>query len=575
VAVVALVALAVMRAMGASQGPQSIETDLQPYGSIRWDRGKEPVLIVRPGRGDGWISITRKYCAGDVSRSAVDEANPTLSQPLRDRPLAIPVTTLRADLRIEVVRRLFPADRRVEAGWEHWALDPFGGGEESWRFLADLFADRQSDADDLRAANPGEPAAGPRRGRKLLIPAGALREEFRSLIPVAVPTPGPTAELRTADDGPLTYGADEQGAYALYKLQRGEALYSAVVVRFTGQVYASQVNATASEIANRSGIRDVTDIPIGYPIKIPLELLLPKYLPADDPRRIGWEEERRELGQFLEIVQATDLSGVHVVIDAGHGGADTGAIVDGLWEATYVYDVACRIKSALERHTRAKVWVTRKDSTRGFDVPDSDRLPQHRNQVLLTRPPYELTDSVLGVHLRWYLTNDIILNRLDSRVPRSKTVFLSVHADSLHPTVRGAMVYVPSRYLRPTTYTVDRRDIRKYTEYRNHPTVRLGSGFKARVEASSRRLAEHIIDSLDRNRVEVHPDDPVRDRVLRGRRSWVPAVLRYTAAQNAVLVECCNMANEADRALLVDRRWREEFARGVVEGMAAAFSGSG
>jgi N-acetylmuramoyl-L-alanine amidase len=137
------------------------------------------------------------------------------------------------------------------------------------------------------------------------------------------------------------------------------------------------------------------------------------------------------------------------------------------------------------------------------------------------------------------------------------------------------MVYVPSRYLRPTTYTVDRRDIRRYAEYRNHPTVRLGSEFKARVEASSRRLAEHIIDSLDRNRVEVHPDDPVRDRVLRGRRSWVPAVLRYTAAQNAVLVECCNMANEADRALLVDRRWREEFARGVVEGMAAAFSGSG
>jgi N-acetylmuramoyl-L-alanine amidase len=51
-------------------------------------------------------------------------------------------------------------------------------------------------------------------------------------------------------------------------------------------------------------------------------------------------------------------------------------------------------------------------------------------------------------------------------------------------------------------------------------------------------------------------------------------VLRYTAAQNAVLVECCNMANESDRALLVDREWREEFARGVVEGVAEAFNGS-
>jgi N-acetylmuramoyl-L-alanine amidase len=564
-----------MRATGAQQGPQSIEADLQSHGTIRWDRGKEPVLIVRPGRGDGWITITRKYCADDVTVRTVDDANPTLSQPLRDRPLAIPVAALRADLRIEAVRRLFPADRRVQAGWEHWVLDPFGGGEESWILLADLFADGQGDAAVLRAANPGEAAAGPRRGRKLLIPASALRQEFRSLIPAVVTTPVPRADVPAGDDSPLTYGADDRGAYALYKLQRGEALYSAVVVRFTGQVYASQVNATASEIARRSGIEDVTDIPIGYPIKIPLELLLPKYLPTDDPRRLEWEEERRELGQFLEIVKATDLSGVHVVIDAGHGGTDTGAIVGELWEATYVYDVACRIKSNLERHTRAKVWVTRKDANRGFDVPDRDRLPQHRSHFLLTRPQYDLTDSVLGVHLRWYLTNDIILNRLDSRVPRSKTVFLSVHADSLHPSVRGAMVYVPSRYLRPTTYTVDRRDIKRFAEYRNHPTIRLGSEFKARVEASSRRLAEHIIDSLDRNRVEVHPDDPVRDRVLRGRRSWVPAVLRYTAAQNAVLVECCNMANEADRSLLVDRRWREEFARGVVEGMAAAFSGSG
>ncbi len=574
-AAVSLLGLAVLRANGASQRPQSIEIELQPHGTIRWDRGREPVLIVLPGRGDGWITIARTYCAADVSGREVDDANPRLSQPLRDRPVAVPLAVLRADLRVEAVRRLFPADRRVTAGWEHWVLDPFGGGEESWTLLARLFADRQDHEDLLRTANPEDSGAAPRRGRKLLIPAGALRAEFRSMTPAAPPPHAKTPEPRADADETLAYGADDQGAYALYRLQRGEALYSAVVVRFTGQVYASQVNATAREIALRSGIEDVTDIPIGYPIKIPLELLLPKYRPADDPRRLEWEEERRELGKFLEVVKATDLSGVHVVIDAGHGGADTGAIVDELWEATYVYDVACRIKENLERHTRATVWVTRQDADRGFVVPDRDRLPQDRDQFLLTRPPYDLADSVLGVHLRWYLTNDIVLNRLGSGVPRSKTVFLSVHADSLHPSVRGAMVYVPSRYLRPTSYTVDRGDIRRYAEYRNHPTVRFGSEFKARVEASSRRLAEHIIDSLDRNRVEVHPDDPVRDRVLRGRRSWVPAVLRYTAAQNAVLVECCNMANEADRSLLVDRRWREEFARGVVEGMAAAFSGPG
>jgi len=233
----------------------------------------------------------------------------------------------------------------------------------------------------------------------------------------------------------------------------------------------------------------------------------------------------------------------------------------------------CRIKANLERHTRATVWTTVEYERAGFTPPNTDLLQQRRDAYLLTRPKYLLADSVLGVHLRWYLTNDIVLNRLDSSVPRSKTVFLSVHADSLHPSVRGAMVYVPSRHLRPTKpYTVRRRDIEKFAEYRNHPTVRLGPEFKARVEASSRHLAESILASLGKNDIGVHPYEPVRDRVLRGRRSWVPAVLRYTAAQNAVLVEACNMANPEDRTLLLQWEWRESFARAVVEGTASAFA---
>ena len=78
--------------------------------------------------------------------------------------------------------------------------------------------------------------------------------------------------------------------------------------------------------------------------------------------------------------------------------------------------------------------------------------------------------------------------------------------------------------------------------------------------------------SLEKNEIGVHPYEPIRDRVLRGRRSWVPAVLRYTAAQNAVLVEACNMANPEDRTLLLQWEWRESFARAVVEGTASAFA---
>jgi N-acetylmuramoyl-L-alanine amidase len=511
-----------------------------------------------------------------------------MKSPMRDRAVRVPVELLRPETRLEAVQRIFPADVRTVDGWRHWVLDPYRGGEESWSWLAAVFTGSADRATALREANPGSRQADPARGRPVTVPTTLLLPVFRDLAPVATPTPrpstptpihqGPVAtvtpgvRLGTAP-GALQYGVDELGEYAIYRLQRGEALYSAVVVRFTGQLLAVQVNETAMEIAARSGIRDVTDISVGYPVKIPLDLLLPEYLPADNPRRQAWTEERRDLQQFLVIVDAANLSGVQIILDAGHGGKDSGAVSNGIWEATYAYDIMCRIKANLERHTRATVWTTIEDGKIGYTVPGSDRLVQRRDAFLLTRPRYHLEDPVLGVHLRWYLTNDIILNRLGPNVPRSKTVFLSIHADSLHPSVRGAMAYVPSRYLRPDKpYTVRRKDIETYAEYRNHPTITLGADFKARVEASSRHLAEGILTGLEKNDIGIHPYEPIRDRVLRGRRSWVPAVLRYTAAQNAVLLEVCNMANPEDRELMLDSQWREEFARAVVEGMASAFA---
>ena len=570
--------------VAAKGGAESIEFTFAPFGSIRWQRGGHPVLLVYPQRGDGWITLARKYVGGSGGPARLKAANPGLRAPVRGRQIRVPVEILRDDLRVEAVRRLFPVDQRVTGGWQHWVLDPFGGGEEGWDWLAALFTGSEENVGDLRQVNPDRVSQGLQRGRSVVVPEEILLPVFRSLPPVATPTPRTTATTvraseenrrRTAGTGesvPLDYGADETGEYAVYRLQKGEALYSAVVVRFTGQLLAKQVNETAMEIAERSGIDDVTDIPVGYPVKIPLDLLLPEFLPIENPRRMAWAAEQRELGRFLEVVHATDLSGVQVILDAGHGGDDTGALVEGLWESDYAYDIMCRIKTNLEKHTRATVWTTIQQKGRGCSSPSLDRLDHRRDAYLLTRPPYQLEDSVLGVHLRWYLTNDIILNRLGPSFPRSRTVFLSVHADSLHPSVRGAMLYVPSRYLRPSKFTVDRRDISRYAEYRNHPTIRLGEEFKARVEASSRHFAESIIASLEQNDIGVHPYEPVRDRVLRGRRSWVPAVLRFTAAQNAVLLEACNMANPEDRALLQKAVWREEFARAVVEGMASAFA---
>jgi N-acetylmuramoyl-L-alanine amidase len=582
---VVLAAATSFLARAAGDAPTTLEAEFSPYGVLFWEQAKTPVLLIEPRRGDGWITIAQRMTGSSDSVSAIRAANPGQRQVQLGRQVAVPVELLLGDLRLAAVRRIFPLDIRIEEGWEHEVLDPFADGvEETWEWLAVLFTGRASEVDSLMRANPAVSETGLVRGLSVVIPVSRLLPVFRDIepaptptprpIPTRRPTPLPVATPRTPDSGvsPLEYGRDGKGAYAQYRLRHGEALYSAVVVRFTGQLLAQQVNETAMEIARRSGIDDVTSIPIGYPIKIPIDLLEPRYLPRGDPRRVAWEAERRELEGFLELVTATDLFGVQVVLDAGHGGADSGAVQGAIWEATYAYDIMCRIKANLEKHTRATVWVTTEDVRIGCTTPRRNRLDQSRGRVVLTRPPYEISDATLGVHLRYYLTNDIVLNRIGPDVPRSKTVFMSIHADSLHPSVRGAMIYVPSRYLRPTKpYTVGRSDIKRFAEYQAHPTIRLGSDFKARVEASSRHLADSIVVSLERNDIAVHPNEPVRDRVLRGRRGWVPAVLRYTAAGNAVLVEVCNLGNSEDRELILQAEWRESFARAVVEGLAAAY----
>ena len=94
-------------------------------------------------------------------------------------------------------------------------------------------------------------------------------------------------------------------------------------------------------------------IPVGYAVKIPVEDLAPEFRPKDDPERIEEEKARLQATQFVNRVRAADLAGVTFVLDAGHGGRDSGAFVAGVEEARHVYDLACRVERLLEKHTRA------------------------------------------------------------------------------------------------------------------------------------------------------------------------------------------------------------------------------
>ncbi|MCX7896156.1 MAG: N-acetylmuramoyl-L-alanine amidase, partial [Thermoanaerobaculum sp.] len=338
-------------------------------------------------------------------------------------------------------------------------------------------------------------------------------------------------------------------------------------------VYKRQadVNATALKLAELSGVSDVTAIPVGYPIRIPFDLLLPEYLPAGHPRRREWEREREELASIRRVIRAANLEGIHVILDAGHGGSDTGAIANGVWEATYTYDVMTRLKRVLQRETKATVWLLVRDEALGDHPPDRNILPQRRDQVLLTNPPYPLEDSTVGVHLRWVLANSLVAKLQKRGVTPEQMVFLSIHADSLHPSVRGLMVYVPGRKFRPgearpPSYLPRVKEVIEVGRWR------FSSQFSARSEALSAQVAESLVRSARRFHLPVHPFDPVRPHVIRGGRAWVPAVLRYCGAPTSLLVELVNLNNDEDRKLLLSWQFREKLAHALAAGLAEGFS---
>jgi N-acetylmuramoyl-L-alanine amidase len=399
-------------------------------------------------------------------------------------------------------------------------------------------------------------------------PAAAEDEEEPSIGAPGPFAPPPVAE--GADD--LKYGGDSGGRYALYRLKKGEALYSAVVVRFTGRVDVQDVNDLAGQIARRSGIDDVTNIAIGYKVKIPLDSLLPEYLPRDDSRRQAWERKQAQVARYTNAARSRDLEGVAVILDAGHGGRDIGASHNGVWEHDYVYDILCRVKAVLEKHTRAKVLPTIRDAKEGWSIHDSESLVRNRAEVLLSDPPFHLNDSVSSVNMRWYLSNAWYRKLLGEGFDPLKVVFTSIHADARHPSLSGAMVYVPGEEYRRGRYGSAGEVYTRYREARQEPFVSFTRAERERSEGLSRQLAAMLIDSFNDREVGVQPFEPVRERIIRRGRAWVPAVLRCNTVPVETLIEVSNLSNPGDARALKDPAYRQRVAEAYVEGLMRYFA---
>ncbi len=538
--------------------------------------GDEVVLEARPQKGESLAALSKRLAGDSKAKKEILAANPGLRQlPRRGVWVRMDYRLLSPSLQKTAMKAVFPQDHAEAGGFLHVVAAPAGRPESLWR-IAEWYTGEGKNYRAVRAEG-NVASLQTETGQKVRVPARLLLPAFRDDVALAsaVLAKEAAARVSTSAESPfLEYASDASGRYAVYRLQRGEALYSAVVVRFTGRVHAADVNAKAVEIARRSGIPDVRTIPVGFAVKIPVEDLAVEFRPRDDPERIAEEAVSREAAQFVHRVHADDLSGVTLVLDAGHGGRDTGAVVEGLEEARYVHDLACRVQRLVETHTKGTVFLT-VGGEKPCAVPRGDEVGESRGARVLTTPPYSLEDVVAGVHLRWYLANSILRRSERSGSLADRTVFVSLHADSLHPAVRGAMVYIPGEKYLKETYAKSDDVYLARREVREAPRVSFSRAERLKAEGVSRDLAEKIVGAFRADDLPLHAFQPIRKNVIRAGREWVPAILRYNRIPARVLVEVCNLNNPEDRALLVTRAYRDRVARAVVSALVDYYGGSG
>jgi len=506
--------------------------------------------------------------------------------------------------------KLWPEDRIKDGTLRHRVK--YVGHETLWSIAAWFTGNGQSHAAIRRASNLRSNVI--RKGtliqipESLLVPALRLEEveighpmdpksaamtsivssevvKDEKVVPVATPPQGRKGVLEEAPNKAppiltdparreLRYGSDTKGRYAEYQLKRGEAIYSAVVVRFCGLVSGEDVNRAAGVIIARNGIRDETDLPVGTPIRIPYDLLEAEFKQADDPEYLAYLENLKDVSKVSTKVEARNLQGVYVILDAGHGGMDPGAKFGSTWEDDYVYDILCRVKARLEKETAARVLTTTFDPSVGYSVQNVSQFKLDRDEVLLTRPKYRLNNRRVGkdgVNLRWIMTNHHYHRLLREGVKSENIVFTSFHADSLHRSIRGGMVYVPDARRYPRRVGPPHGRFKKFSEYEGNQFT-FNKKTMQKAQARSMNFSKNFVAHARRQDVKIHPHKPIRSVIFRSKsRPFVPAVLNYNRVPTRCLIEVCNLNNPIDRKLIRDHRFRQRVANAYVDALYETF----
>ena len=569
----------------SAQAGNSVRVEIDTGVSASLSSGRQLFLECQPPKGDAaayWAQYLAEPSSWIIYKDRVS--------------VAISYERINLKTRRAMLLALFPNDVVDAQGWWHIVTYSGQNGQESTWSLCEWLTGKGTNYRRVMAdqRNPGQGSA-LEQGQRILIPAALLLDVMKAPTPSKQNMPakpiqhsGPPQKVPVFEDSgnndeqptdleaaarDLEYGTDAQGAYAAYRLKAGEALYTAVVVRFTDYRDYTAIQDACNIIKRRSGIADLQNMPAGQRILIPVDMLSDRFAPKGSANRKEYEETLAEASRLRQQkLRIHDLQGVVVVLDPGHGGRDPGAENKrlGLYEDAINYDIVCRVKRLLETKTRARVYMTMKDFSRGFEPYSGKNLPRGRNKKVLTTPNYPNEDPVVSSNLRWYLANSIYRDALKKGTDPRKVIFTSFHTEAFfNSSLRGAMIYIPGAKFRHESEGKAESIYKKFKEYREQPVSRSTDAERKRDEALSHNLADDFMAALGRKHIRRHLEgDWIRNQIRQdGGKVYVPAVLRNTQIPTKVLVEMANITNETDCSRIMDPEWRQAFAEAYVEAL--------
>lgn len=514
------------------------------------------IVQLQPMKGDGMYRFA-SWTLRDWKNNFKKIKKYNKYRPLQiSRFVTFPFNMLNDNIQSIVLQALFSNDSSEAEGWAHRVM--FDG--ETVSLIAGVFAKKTISVNQIIRYNKLK-YNGNRLliGDVIMIPWEWVRAEL-NLKPVSVRKP-------------LYIKQDDIGTtYAHYRLQKGESVYSSIIVRFTGRTLANDVNQLARKLLVINKIRDERYIGVNTDFKIPLEWISEEYLVQ---KTLSLKET--EPGEKLESIKPRKKGlPIHVILDPGHGGLDPGAVFKlpqykrYVFEDETVYDISLRVARIL-RKKNYTVHMTLEDPNQKQPISKLATKKDEDERVLV-HPPYRVVKAGIGINMRIYLVNDIYRKLRRKGVPKENILLMSIHGDALHKSIRGSTVYFPDSRLRRAQYKLNSRIYRRRKEYQKKIRFRDRDNRRASLLSSS--LGGTIIKTLKNEGLLIHGSSAVRGYYYRKGFRTLPGILRYSQIPTSVLVEVGNLNNKEDRNAFRDPVYRQKIAASLVKSINKHFNNS-